>query len=160
MASFDIFCEPHMGCVKSAVDEAKKVIPNRYDWRDTCAAYALKANSIEITASSYMQLDQMLQELCWALRRELVSLAFISVGKPKKNSGEYSVRLGLERGLTTEWATYLIDLIDGIPIKAKCSFQNGEVHVQTDQLDDAQQLIGKLRLHPFDIPIHYRNLKA
>ncbi len=160
MASFDIFCEPHMACVKTAVDHANDNIPKRHDWQGTSAAYALKANAIELTASSYLQLDQMLQELCWALRRELVSLAFISVGKPKKLGGDYTVRLGIERGLTKDWANYLIELIDGMPIEAKCSYQNGEVQVKTEDLEQAQQLIGQLRLHPFDIPIHYRNLEG
>ena len=148
-----------MGCVKAAVDHVIGIIPNRYDWQGTSAAYSLKANSIEMTASSYLQLDQMLQELCWALRRELVSLAFISVGKPKKVNGDYTVRLGIERGLTKAWGRYLIDLIDSMPIEAKCTYQNEEVRVQTDNLEDAQRLIGQLRMQPFDIPIHYRNLQ-
>ncbi len=158
MASFDIFCEPHMGCIKAAVDAANEVVKERYDWRGTKAAYHLKANSILLTADSRLQLEQMLRELCVTLRRELVHLAFLSVKQPTHHGQALSLRLGIERGISREWGHFLISEIQATNIPAKCQFRNGEVLVNTLHIDDAQQLIAQLRLKRYQLPIHYRNL--
>lgn len=158
MASFDIFCEPHMGCIKTAVAEANSIIPKRYDWRDTEASYALRANSIVLTGRSHMQLNQMLKELCYTLRRQRVSLAFIGVKRPTVKNGVYTARLTIERGITREWSEHLISVMKKMTIPAKYNYQNGEIHVLTGHIDDAQQMISQMRIQSFDIPIHYRNL--
>ena len=158
MASFDIFCEPHMGCIKVAVDAANELVKERYDWRHTNATYRLKANSIVITAESRLQLEQMLRELCVTLRRELVHLAFLSVKHPTNEGRRLTLRLGIERGITREWANFLMKEIKATRIPAKCQFKNGEVLVNTLHIDDAQQLIAQMRLKRYQLPIHYRNL--
>lgn len=159
MASFDVFCEPHMGCVKTAVAEANAIALKRHDWQDTDARYTLKGNSIILTGRSHQQLDQMLKELCFALRRQRVSLAFIGVKRPTVSKGMYTARLTIERGITREWSDYLISAMDQIGVSAKYSYQNGEIHVITGHIDDAQQMIAHMRARTFDIPIHYRNLE-
>jgi len=159
MASFDIFCEPHMGCVKTAVAEANAIALKRHDWQDTGARYSLKAKSIVLTGRSHQQLDQMLKELCFALRRQRVSLAFIGVKRPTVNKSVYSARLTIECGITRDWSDYLIETMNQMGVSAKYSYQNGEIHVVTDHIDDAQQLIAHMRARSFDIPIHYRNLE-
>lgn len=158
MASFDIFCEPHMGCVKAAVAEVRDLIPQRYDWKDTDPSIQLSESHIILSGVSHQQLNQMLKELCYALKKQLVSLTFITVRRPTVKAGRYTARLKIERGITKEWADYLIKTMKSFCIPAKYSHQNGEVHVVTGHIDDAQQLIAQMRLQKFDIPIHYRNL--
>jgi len=158
MASFDIFCEPHMGCIKTAVAEANALAAKRYDWRDTNASYTLTKNHIVLDGVSYQQLNQMLEELCFALRKELVSLAFIEVGVPKVYGDRQSVRLKIERGITREWAEYLIKVMQKFCIPAKYSYQNEEIHVVTAHIDDAQYILAQLRFRRVNLPIHFRNL--
>lgn len=159
MASFDIFCEPHMGCVRTAVAEANAIAHKRHDWQGTEPRYTLRAKSIILTGHSHQQLNQMLKELCFALRRQRVSLAFIDVKRPTVNKGIYTARLTIERGITRAWSDYLIETMKQMGVSAQYSYQNGEIHVVTGHIDDAQQLIGHMRALSFDIPIHYRNLE-
>lgn len=158
MASFDIFCEPHMGCIKVAVDQANALIPERYDWRGTSASYSLKPDSIVLTGDSHFQLNQMLRELCFLLRKELVSLTFIATKRPTVLNGSLTARLKIERGITKEWARYIIDVIESLKLPCKCLHLNQEIVVRTDHIDDAQQIIAQLRLKRIPLPIHFRNL--
>ncbi len=158
MASFDIFCEPHMGCVKKAVTELNDLIPQRHDWKDTDPSCQLTENHIILNGASYQQLNQMLKELCYALSKQLVSLAFIAVSRPEVHQGRFTARLKIERGITKDWAEHLIKTMKSFCIPAKYTYQNEEIHVVTGHIDDAQQLIAQMRLQRFDLPIHYRNL--
>lgn len=148
-----------MGSVKVAVNSAKRLIPQRYDWCGTSADFILKPNSIILTADSYLQLKQMMQELCYLLRRELVSLAFFATKQARRQNGVYTARLVIERGITREWANYLIGEIKALPIPSKCTYSNQEILINTDHIDDAQQIIAQLRVRKLNLPIHFRNLQ-
>ena len=67
MASFDIKSELNLHELTNAVDQANRVLQNRFDFKGTNASFALNAKEILLTAKEDFQIKQMepvLHEAC------------------------------------------------------------------------------------------------
>ena len=59
MASFDIKSELNLHELTNAVDQANRVLQNRFDFKGTNASFALNAKEILLTAKEAFQIKQM-----------------------------------------------------------------------------------------------------
>ena len=80
MASFDIKSEIDHHEITNAVDQANRVLQNRFDFKGTGALFSLADNQVTLSASEEFQIHQMLPILNESLAKRGVDLKSLKPG--------------------------------------------------------------------------------
>ena len=89
MPSFDIVSEVDMPEVNNAIDQAKREIGTRFDFKGVDATFELKDKTVTLTADSEFQLEQMLDILKGKMVKRNVDVKSLDQGEVQK-SGKQS----------------------------------------------------------------------
>ena len=80
MASFDIKSEIDHHEITNAVDQANRVLQNRFDFKGTGALFSLADNQVTLSAAEEFQIHQMLPILNESLAKRGVDLKSLKPG--------------------------------------------------------------------------------
>ena len=152
--SFDVVSDFDRQELVNALDQARREIQTRYDFKGATADIELGKEEIVLRADSDHRTRAMRDLIeSKAIRRGL-SLKIFDWGEPEPAGGN-KVRqvVGLRRGLPEELAKRLSKLIrDEFP-KVKSQIQGDAVRVSGKSKDELQKVIARLRTEGDDLPV-------
>jgi cyclic-di-GMP-binding protein len=159
MPSFDVVSEVDKHALTNSVDQAERVITNRFDFKGVNAKFELKEYELTITADSEMQLDQILDVLRPAMAKNGIDVSCLEIG-PVKSSGkqvkrEIKVRTGIDKDL----AKKIVALVKDKKLKVQASIQGEQVRVTGKKRDDLQECIAALRAAELGMPMQFNNFR-
>lgn len=159
MPSFDVVSEVDKHALTNSVDQAQRVITNRFDFKGVDAKFELKEYELTITADSEMQLDQILDVLRPAMAKNGIDVSCLEIG-PVKSSGkqvkrEIKVRTGIDKDL----AKKIVALVKDKKLKVQASIQGEQVRVTGKKRDDLQECIAALRAAELGMPMQFNNFR-
>ena len=159
MPSFDVVSEVDKHALTNSVDQAERVITNRFDFKGVNAKFELKEYELTITADSEMQLDQILDVLRPAMAKNGIDVSCLEIG-PVKSSGkqvkrEIKVRTGIDKDL----AKKIVALVKDKKLKVQASIQGEQVRVTGKKRDDLQECIAALRAAELGMPMQFENFR-
>ncbi len=163
MPSFDVLLEPDMPAVKNSVDNTKKEIGTRFDFKGTGAAVELKEKEKEIllTGDNDFQIEQISTVLLGKLSKQNVVASFLDMeGKIEKIGGDkvrqvYKIKAGIDAPL----AKKIVTAIKEAKLKVQASIQGDTVRVNGKNRDDLQVGIQLIRKEFPDQPFKYENFR-
>ena len=161
MPSFDVVSEVDMQEVRNAVDQAKREITTRYDFKDTNSSLDLQGNEIKMASTSEDRLRALRQVLEEKLVRREVSLKALEYGKVEEASGS-TVRQSatLNAGISQEKAKELNKFIKGLNLKGvQSQAQGDQLRVTGKKRDDLQAVIAALKGDDFGVPLQFNNFR-
>lgn len=144
--SFDIVAQFDMQEVRNAVDQVKREITTRYDFRDSHATIELGDDAITIVAPSEMKVTQVWDVLLQKIINRKQSAKILDKGEIKPIGGmEFKLEVKLVKALVQEKSKKIAALIKDGGFKVKPSIQGDAVRVSAKDKDDLQAVIGFLR---------------
>lgn len=160
MPSFDIVSEVNTVEVKNAVDQARKEIGQRYDFKGSDARVEQTEKVLTLHADTDFQLDQVYEVVIAKLAKRSVDVRCLERGKIEKVSGnkvkqEVKVRAGIEQ----ELAKRLVRVIKDSKLKVQASIQGDTVRVSGAKRDILQDTIALVRKEVTDFPLQYQNFR-
>ena len=160
--SFDVVSEFDQQELVNALDQARREIMTRYDFKGAKAELELGKDEIILHADTDMRAKSMKDLLeSKAIRRGL-SLKVFDWGKIEEAGGNtVRQRIGLRRGLPDDLAKKITKLIrDDFP-KLKSQIQGDAVRVSGKSKDELQRLIGRLREESegYPVPLQFENYR-
>lgn len=161
MPSFDTVLEPDMVAIKHAVDNAKKEIGTRFDFKGTSAAVEFKKKEKEVViyADSDFQVDQVRDVLYNKLTKQKVDIRFLEVGKVEKIGGDKVKQVvTVKAGIESELAKKIVKVLKDSKMKVNASIQGDEVRVQGNKRDDLQAAMALIRKE-LDYPFSFDNFR-
>jgi len=161
MPSFDVVSEVDMQEVRNAVDQAKREITTRYDFKDTGSSIELQGHEIRMATASEDRLRALRQVLEEKLVRREVSLKALEYGKVEEASGS-TVRqtATLNAGISQEKAKDLNKFIKGLNLKGiQSQAQGDQLRVSGKKRDDLQAVIAALKAEDFGVPLQFNNFR-
>lgn len=159
MPTFDIVSELNMHEVDNAVDQAKREITNRFDFKGTKCSFEQDKEVITLVGEADFQLRQLLDILENKLIKRGIDIACIDAADPEVNLAEARQKITLRQGLNSDQAKKLVKLIKDSKMKVQASIQGDKVRVNGKKRDDLQQVIGMLRETDFEMPLQYDNFR-
>jgi uncharacterized protein YajQ (UPF0234 family) len=146
----------------NALDQARREIATRYDFKGARAELELGKDEIILHADTDMRAKSMKDLLeSKAIRRGL-SLKIFDWGKIEDAGGNtVRQRIGLRRGLPDDLAKKITKLIrDDFP-KLKSQIQGDAVRVSGKSKDELQRLIARLREESegYPVPLQFQNYR-
>ena len=159
MASFDIKSEIDHHEITNAVDQANRILQNRFDFKGTGAEFSLADNQITLSAVEEFQIHQMLPILNESLAKRSVDLKSLKPGEVEVATGSASQIMNLLEGIDKELAKKITTLVKQSKSKVQASIQGDSVRITGKKRDDLQQVIQLVKDQNFPVPLQYVNFR-
>ena len=161
--TFDVVSEVDMQEVDNAVQQAKKELDQRYDFKGSNSSIDLDKAEKTITLKTENEfrlktLVDLLQTKC--IKRN-VSLRALEFGKLETGMVGGSVKqvITIQNGITSEKAKEIVKFIKDLKLKVQAQIQNDQVRAQAPKIDDLQSVMGLLRRQDFGIDLQFVNFR-
>jgi uncharacterized protein YajQ (UPF0234 family) len=161
MPSFDVVSEIDEQEVRNAVDQARREVATRFDFKDTGSSADLGDREIVLHSATPERLRALVQVLEEKLVRRSVSLKALSYGRVE-DAAKGTVRqvITLNAGLSDAKAREVNRFIKDRGAKGVSSQTQGDqVRVTAKKKDDLQAVIAALRERDFGIPLQFKNFR-
>jgi hypothetical protein len=161
--SFDIVSKVDIQEVRNAIDQALKVIRQRFDLKDSHSDVKLAEGDKEIQLSSANEykLEAVKEILGQKLVKRGVSLKNLTYEKVEQASGQ-SVRqkLILRQGIPIEKAKEIVRLVKDSKKKAQATIQGDTVRISSKDRDELQSIIALLRGKELGVELQFTNYRT
>ncbi|MEW5850954.1 MAG: YajQ family cyclic di-GMP-binding protein [Myxococcota bacterium] len=160
MPSFDIVSKCDLHEVDNAVEQARKEINQRFDFKDTRTEIEKTADgSLLLKSTTEDRLKAALDVLQTRLVKRNVSLKFLDVGKLEGSGQNVRQTLKIKQGIADEPAKKIQRLVKDSKIKVQASIQGDTVRVTGKQRDDLQSVMALLRGQDLGIELQFTNFR-
>lgn len=160
MPSFDAVSELDKHQVTNAVDQANRLVGNRFDFKGIAARFELNNhNAVTLHAEAEFQVQQMLDILQAELVRKGVDLACLEVGKVEEANKVARLPVKLREGIESDLAKKIVKLIKDSKLKVQAQIQGEQVRVTGKKRDDLQQVMALLREAKLEMPLQFINFR-
>jgi hypothetical protein len=158
--SFDIVSQVSMPEVANAVDQTRREISQRFDFKDTGTSMSQDDKLIEVRSSTEDRLKAAVDVLKEkAVRREvsLKALHFGPVQPAAKGTVKQSINVNV--GISEDKAKELVRFIKGLKTKVQSQVQGDQVRVTGKAKDDLQAVIRAVKEQDFGIALQFVNFR-
>ncbi|HEX2848953.1 MAG TPA: YajQ family cyclic di-GMP-binding protein [Acidimicrobiales bacterium] len=161
MPTFDVVSEVDMQEVRNAIDQAKREVSTRFDFKDTGSTIELSDQEINLHSASADRMRALVQVIEEKLVKRQVSLKALDHGKVEDAAkGTVRQTLTIKAGISADNARKLNRFIKDLGLKGISSSTQGEqVRVQGKKRDDLQAVIAALKAEDFGIPLQFQNFR-
>jgi cyclic-di-GMP-binding protein len=163
MPSFDIVSRVNFAELDNALNNTRKAIAARFDFRGVAAELTLdrKEKTLKIVTddgTKHRGIREMFESA--ANKRGLALKTFVW-GEPEPGlAGRLKREVKIQDGIEQEKAKAIVKLIKGTGLKVQASIQGEELRVTGKQIDDLQAVMRFLDGAGLDLPLQYVNLKS
>lgn len=161
MHSFDIVCKVEMHEVNNAIDQAKKQLVARYDFKGSKSSITLNTdNSITLIADNDYKLKSLTDILKEKLEKRGIPLKALNFGKIENAvGGTVRQAVTFQSGIPIEKAREIVKFIKGLKLKVQAQIQEDKVRVSGQKIDDLQTIIKEIKDQNYDFAVQFINYK-
>ncbi len=161
MPTFDVVSQVDLQEVRNAVDQARRELATRYDFKGTDSGIDLDDSGFTLNSASEDRLAALRLLLEEKLVKRKVSLKSLDPGKIEEASGGRArQRIALVAGISSDKAKAINTHIKGLNLKGvQSQTQGDQLRVTGKKRDDLQAVIAALREHDFGIPLQFENFR-
>jgi hypothetical protein len=160
MPSFDVVSKVDMQEVSNAVQQARKEILQRYDFKGSKTEIEQDKSAIKIVSDDDFKVKAVVDVLQSKLVKRGVNLKSLEYGKIEPAAGGTARQsITIHQGLDTDAAREVVKLIKDTKIKVQAQVQDDQVRVTGKQRDDLQGVIQALRAADFRRPLQFVNMR-
>ena len=159
-SSFDIVSKVDRQEADNALNQARKEIEQRYDFKGVGASIAWSGEKIVILANSDERVRAVLDVFQTKLIKRGISLKSLESGDPTASGKEFRLESTLKEGISSENAKKIGKIIrDEGPKSVKSQIQGDELRVQSKSRDDLQAVIALLKGSDLDLDLQFINFR-
>lgn len=159
--SFDVVSEFNAAELTNALDQARREVQTRFDFKDTQTVFDQRGDVILIESASEDRAKAALQVLREKGARRQLSPKLFQAGDPKsvgKGRGQIEVRLNA--GINDELAKDLRKRIQNVSAKVQVRIQGDQLRVTSKDKDTLQAVIKTLRdAEDVPVPLQFTNYR-
>ena len=163
-ASFDITSGVDLQEVDNAVNQARKEIAQRYDFKGSRAAidFSRSENSITLTADDDYKMTALWEILQGRLVRRGVPTKNLTPGEIERAANDTVRRVvSLQQGIPTEAAKEIVKFLKERKLKkVQAAIQADQVRVSSPSKDELQEAMRQLREHDFGVALQFGNYRG
>ncbi len=160
MPSFDIVSKVDMQEVNNAINQAKKEIAQRYDFRGSKSEISQDQNAINIIADDDYKLKAVIDIVQSKMLKRGISLKSLDYGKIESSSGGLLKQsIDIVQGISTENGKKINKLIKETKLKVQSQIQDDQVRVNSKKIDLLQEIMGILKEKDLGIDLQFVNMR-
>ena len=158
--SFDIVSKTDYQEVSNAINQTRKELSQRFDFKNSKALVSLHNEELIISAEDDTRLRNLDDILQSKLVKRGVSLKALDYG-PKESAAGDTIRqiVQIQQGIPTEKAKEIVKFIKNLKMKVQASIQGDSVRVSGKKRDDLQTVMTELKKKDFGIDMQFDNYR-
>jgi cyclic-di-GMP-binding protein len=159
--SFDVVSQFDAQELTNALDQARREVATRFDFKDTQTVYDRRDGTIVIESASEERAKAALQVLREKAARRQLSPKLFKAGDPKSvGKGRGQIEVQLNAGITDDIARDLRKRIQNVSAKLQVRIQGDQLRVVSKDKDTLQQVIKTLReADDITVPLQFTNYR-
>jgi uncharacterized protein YajQ (UPF0234 family) len=157
MPSFDIVSEVDKQELDNAINQARKELATRFDFKGTTAEILAEKDKIILTAEDAARLRGLREIVIGKLSKRGVDLRNIEQADPEISSvGHARQELRIQQGLEGNKAKEIIHAIKSQGFKVQSQLQDRQIRVTGKKKDDLQTVIQFVRDRDFGVATNFK----
>lgn len=162
-SSFDVTSTVDLQEVDNAVNQARKEVAQRYDFKGSHAAIEFNKteNTLTLVAGDTFKMDALWEILQTRLVRRNVPVKNLKLGEiePAANSTLRRV-ITLQQGIPSEAAREIVKYLKDLKLKkVQTAIQGDQLRISSTSKDELQDVLRLLRDHDFGIALQFGNYR-
>jgi uncharacterized protein YajQ (UPF0234 family) len=159
MPSFDVVSEIDLHEVTNAVDQTRRELVNRWDFKNVEADAELVDEKITLTAEQDFQLEQLEEILRIAFSKRGLDARALSEPTESKSGKLVKRTFSLVQGIDQTLAKKIVKMVKDSKSKVQASIQGDKVRMTGKKRDELQEVIQMLRATDLDAPLQFNNFR-
>jgi cyclic-di-GMP-binding protein len=164
LCSFDITSNVDLQEVDNALNQARKEVAQRYDFKGAKAEidFNRAEKTLTLTADDRMKLDALWEIIQIRLVRRQVPVKNLKPGEPEPGAGGALRRVvTLQQGIPTEAAKEIVKFLKERKLKkVQAQVQADQVRVIAPAKDELQEAMRALKGHDFGVELQFGNYRS
>ena len=161
MPSFDIVSKVDMQEVDNAVNQAKKEIAQRYDFKGTKSEISREGEAITVLGDDDYKLKAVIDVLQSKMIKRNISLKSLDYGKEVEASGGMLRQvINIQQGISKEKGKELNKVIKETKLKVQSQIQDDQLRVTGKKIDDLQEIMQILKGKDLGIDLQFVNMRS
>jgi uncharacterized protein YajQ (UPF0234 family) len=146
--------------VENAVNQAKKELANRFDFKGSKAEILLEKNEITLTAEDAFKLEALCEILLGKFAKRNISLKNVERVDPEVSPlGHARQMIRIKQGLEQTVAKQVTGFIRDRKFKVTGQIQGSEVRITAKSKDELQAVISAVRAQDFPVALQFQNFR-
>jgi uncharacterized protein YajQ (UPF0234 family) len=146
--------------IENAVNQARKELATRFDFKGSKAEILLEKNEIKLSAEDQFKVRSLEEMVLGKLAKRQISLKNVDKGTPEISPlGHTRQVIKIKQGLESTIAKQVTGFIRDLKIKVTTQIQGEEVRVTGKSRDDLQSVIAAVRGHDFPVSLQFQNFR-
>lgn len=159
-SSFDVVSKVDKMEADNALNQARKEVEQRYDFKNTGVSIEWSGEKMLLKASSEDRVVAALDVLQSKAIKRGISLKSLDASDPYPSGKEFRIEVALKQGIDQEHAKTISKIIrDEGPKSVKSQIQGDELRVTSKSRDDLQATIQLLKSSDLDIDLQFINFR-
>jgi len=160
MPSFDIVSKTDTQEVDNAVNQVKKEIATRYDFKGSNSSISWSEPVITIVGDSENKVNTVAEMLRGKFSRRKLDVRCLEYGRIEDASGNSKRQtITVKQGLDTDLAKSIVKQIKQEKMKVQGSIQGDSVRISGKKRDDLQAVMSLVREMEVDLPLQFINFR-
>jgi hypothetical protein len=151
-----------MQTLDNAVNNAKREIATRYDFRNVASEIILnrKDKLVQISSGDEMKVKAVTDTLIGQCTRLKIDPKILDMQKIEPAAQGTAKRdIKIKEGISRDTAQKIVKYIKASGLKVQAAIQDEQIRVTGKQIDDLQEIMRLLREQDYDIPLQFVNMK-
>jgi uncharacterized protein YajQ (UPF0234 family) len=161
MPSFDVVSEVDKQEIDNALNQAKKELSTRFDFKDSTATIERTSPDVlELTAEDASRLRSLMEIMVGKLSKRGVDLRSVDRKDPAISPlGHARQEIHIKQGLEGDKAKEITKAIKAEGLNVQCQQQDRQIRVTGKKKDDLQTVIQLLRRKDFGVALSFKNFR-
>ncbi|MCF7822487.1 MAG: YajQ family cyclic di-GMP-binding protein [Mariprofundaceae bacterium] len=160
MPSFDIVSEIDMQEMDNAVNQVRKEITTRYDFKGSNTSIELADDGVTLLGDSDNRINTVTEILRAKMVKRNLDAKCLEYGDMEGASGgNKRQHITIKQGVSTELAKKIVKLIKEEKMKVQAAIQGDQVRVTGKKRDDLQAVMTLVRGMNADRPLMFTNFR-
>ena len=163
MPSVDVVSKVDLQALDNAINNVKREISTRYDFRNVKSEITLdrKAKYIHIVTGDDWKVKAVTEMLIGQCTRLKVDPKCLDI-KEIESTSHSTVKMDIliKEGIPKETGQKIVKLIKGLKVKVQPAIQDDQVRITGKKIDDLQDIMRLLKEQDYNIPLQFVNMKS
>ena len=160
-ASFDVVSKVDPQELDNALNQARKEIAGRFDFKNSMASIESDDTAITVLADDELKLKNVIDIIQSKAVKRGIDLKALDVSTPAEpaSGSTYRKKIAIRAGIPKDKSKPLIEAIKGSKLKVQAQYQDEQIRVSAKSRDDLQKVIVLLKGLEFELPLQFVNYR-
>lgn len=146
--------------IENAVNQAKKELANRFDFKGSKAEITLEKSDIKLSAEDQFKIRTLEEIVVGKLSKRGISMKSVERPEPDISPlGHARQVIKIRQGIDTAVAKQVTGFIRDGKYKVTTQIQDQQIRVTGKNRDDLQSVIAAVRGHDFPVALQFQNFR-